>query len=291
MATRKKTPPVVLTREELIAKAIKDFDNHRWMTSEMIAPCVYDLKKGQTVYIGNLKNCVLVEPFFDGKAWVVEYSSTDNNYGNPITTDGHFGAWPASHMEINTNPGTDKDNLFVPYRRIQKLTSSFDAIVYMYLYTGMVCNPAYQRGYVWTPFDQEQLLSSIFERLEIGSFTLMRNHNFHNDTTSVVRNTIDGRSISIPRNNNQTIEIIDGQQRLTTMLRFWLGMIPFRGRYWSDLSNHDRHNFETTSISYYLVESDDITEKELLKMFLQANRGVPQSEEHLLKVRNLYEKL
>ena len=82
-----------MNREEKIAKAHIDFITLRELGYDIEVPDNRRLYTGDRVEIGNLENCIVVETSPDFKKVIVEYTRTDNNYGNPITTDGLIGGW------------------------------------------------------------------------------------------------------------------------------------------------------------------------------------------------------
>lgn len=50
----------------------------------------------------------------------------------------------------------------------------------------------------------------------------------------------------------------------------------------------DRNELQNTPIAFRLVDEGSVTKAEVIKLFLQANRGVPQQPEHLEKIQQLY---
>lgn len=241
----------------------------------LIAEPTQTFEIGQSVKIGNLRNCVVREVFADGKALVV-------NYGDSV------GAWWWFDC-INEHNGIESKFLRQQIRG-QISNSSIDSLIHMYSHDGFVCNHEYQRGYVWTPSDQEALIDSIFNRMTIGAFIFVRNHGYlHNENSGTVRYlTLHGTEVEIRKCDNFTNEIIDGQQRLTTLMMFILGKISYRGYKFQELPYEDKRGFLTTSISYRIIEEEQITRKERLELFLQVNRGVPQDASHLAKVQKLF---
>jgi hypothetical protein len=102
---------------------------------------------------------------------------------------------------------------------------------------------------------------------------------------------LDGETISIPKADDYSNVIIDGQQRLTTIAHFVLDKRPYKGVYYSMLNRCDQIEFMNHPIMWRTVDEDNVTEKEVVRMFLQSNRGVPQAPEHLAKVQALYESM
>lgn len=77
--------------------------------------------------------------------------------------------------------------------------------------------PPYQREYVWTDSDKEQLLDSIFMGSDIGKFTVR------------VLDDVEWFERQL------SYEIIDGKQRLMTLLNFYLNRFPYKGFYFDVL--------------------------------------------------------
>lgn len=92
--------------------------------------------------------------------------------------------------------------------------------------------PPYQREYVWTDSDKEQLLDSIFMGSDIGKFTVR------------VLDDVEWFERQL------SYEIIDGKQRLMTLLNFYLNRFPYKGFYYNGLSAKDRRTFLDHTISW-----------------------------------------
>ena len=124
-------------------------------------------------------------------------------------------------------------------------------------------NPDYQRDYVWTEEDEELLIDSIFLNADIGKFVLIR--------------TNDARYL---------YDILDGKQRLHTLIRFYENRFPYKGMYYNDLSPRDKNTFISHMISVGEIEETD--RKIILEQFLRLNRsGRKMDESHLRKVERM----
>ena len=291
MARKPKTldaPKAPLTRAENIAAATAEFFKFKNADPKLIATPNRFFKIGDSVRVGALDECVIADILFDGKAYVIQHLST------PTREDKNryerFGTW--WWLDVwSPNAFKSPDRLFQEGWRGGAIQSSMDSLLHIYTYDGLVCNPEYQRGYVWTDEDRNQLLDSIFDRMDIGKFVLVRNegYNHEGDHSLVKYKTITGEDVEIERCNNYCVEIIDGQQRLTTIIRFMLDLYEYRGRKYSNLNFHDRAEFDTFSVQYRLLREEEMTRKQILQMFMKVNRGVPQSPEHLERVRKMLE--
>jgi hypothetical protein len=188
---------------------------------------------------------------------------------------------------------TTVPRLFSTYQRHPALNTSLDGIIHYLHSGGIVCDPLYQRDYVWSEDNKDQLIESVFDRLDIGSFLFVRHAGYKHkgDATTKTYRTLMGTDVVIPRQDDYTVSIIDGQQRLTTLLDFYMDRRPYKGVYFSQLHPSDRHEFEDFSVMLRIIEEDKVSEKDIVRMFLQSNRGVPQTPEHLDKVRAMYESM
>lgn len=278
--TVKRVKYVEPTRAERIEQERQSLFEHA--TPLTIAPPNRWFTVGESVRYGNLANCVIIEVIGDGQAYIIEAdeSGRDVVKGTRCIRAAY---WCDVFKEYVVGLG----NFTKPRLLGHGVTTSFSSLYFMYVHHGLVCNPAYQRGYVWTDVDRTALLDTVYDHLEIGSFLLVRNAGYlhKDDVTPIEYVTLDGRSVSIPRNENYVTEIIDGQQRLTTLIRFMMDQFSYRGYSYSELPMGDRNHLDAFSVQYRLLESESVTEKDLLKLFLMVNRGVAQSEEHLASVR------
>lgn len=276
------------TIEEQIAIAKEQF--YRWDNTPMLLqpPPTRTFVKGEQVNIGNLKEVFIDEVLDNGMAYL--YHCTWHERDKPTTIQYRV-AWWFDIRKLTSTPNVPR--LMSEFRQHPAINSGLDSIIHYLVSGGIVCDPRYQREYVWTEQNKDALLESIFDRLDIGSFLFVSHSGYlhANDTTARLYKTIDGREVSIPRRDDYTTAIIDGQQRLTTILDFVLDRRPYKGLWFSDLNPRDRYEFEQTSVMFRIVNEENVTEKDVVRMFLQNNRGVPQAPEHLAKVQALYESM
>jgi len=85
--------------------------------------------------------------------------------------------------------------------------------------------------------------------------------------------------------------IVDGQQRLTTIWRYYTNQFKYNGKYYCELNPRDMFEIENTTVSLRIVEHEQYSEKDILNMFLKLNRGVPQDEAHLDSIKQKLESL
>jgi hypothetical protein len=147
------------------------------------------------------------------------------------------------------------------------LSSDVRGLISTVLSRGMEDSPDYQRGYVWTKLDKVRFLETVFERRDLGKFVFLEDGSYRSDT----------------------VEVLDGKQRLSALLDFYLGKISYNGVYWRELSKLDRLCFEGVGVQFVLIDKTQVKKSDLLRLFLDINcAGVPQTEEHLDYVRELY---
>ena len=279
-------------KRELETDWRKRFNDTNFVTVEMVPTPTRYFEVGDECQFGNLKDCVVGEVLYDGKAYRIDCVSVNTNYGKTIETPTVRYAW---WYDVDSRFVRDQhaSEMFVKYLPGQVVTSSIDSLFHIMSHSGLVCDPRYQRGYVWTEEDQHALIDSIFNRMNIGSLIFSRHsgylHKDKNETVTYIN--LDGDEIQVPREKDYTNAVIDGQQRVTTLWRFFTNKFPYRGVYYSDLHPHDRGEFNSTSISYRQFDEDDVPYKDVLRMFIQINRGVPQDESHLDKVKKQLDEL
>ncbi len=242
----------------------------------------------ETVSLGGLKDIQVKEILHNGKAYRLEYTRTDRDERrNPFSTR-MTGCWWWFDVDKMNFASRDADDLFTPRLPGQVSTTAIDSLVHMMAHNGIVCDPRYQRGYVWTLVDQENLIDSIFNHVLIGSLIFSRHsgYNYDGSDETVKYINLDGEEIEIPRRIDYTCAVIDGQQRLTTMWRFMTNQFTYRNRYWKELSFGDQGQFLSTLLSTRTFDEKDVPYEDVLRMFIKTNKGVPQDEKHLKAVSN-----
>ena len=266
-----KEPKVVipLTRDEQIQQAL-DKEQKSYLSRSSgnpfdIIPEVPEnryLKIGDNVEIGNLDSCVVCYITPDQKFVVVDYNNICNNYGNPISTP-NIGCWPWHSVFLADNIQRTK-LMLDDHTVINRFsTSGISSLIMKVLYFGVDSNPEFQRDYVWTEQDEVNLVDSIFHGRDIGKFIFLK--------------------YEWPRNDQ---DVLDGKQRLNAIIRFVTSQFKYKGFYWHELGRLDRHKFEDHLIQYAELDANKFNEADKLRLFLNVNiAGVPQSEEHLAKIK------
>lgn len=132
--------------------------------------------------------------------------------------------------------------------------------------SGVDLNTDYQRGLVWTPDQEIDLIISIFKNIDIGKFTLIR------------------RKFS--EELNHYYEMLDGKQRLTALCRFFEGRFKYMGRTFQQLHPRDQNHFQGYPISY--AECEPLTDEQKYRYFIKLNTtGQVIDPNHMEKVKKM----
>lgn len=132
---------------------------------------------------------------------------------------------------------------------------------------------------MWSSDDAQLLLDQVFDNQPIGSLAVVLNQD---------------------SDISHYCEIVDGRQRLTTLIRFVKGLFPYideHGRevYFCDMTKYDQSAFKKTKVPYYELSNENdgtVTDKQKVDFFYRVNfAGVPQSESHKKHLETLLEQL
>lgn len=264
-----------LTEAELIEKAFLMSSEQKSICLDYKMPQSRKLKIGDEVVMGGWKDAVVVaeHPEIEG-IYALRYTSVNHNYGKPIETPNQIGAqfWYEIYKKSDAIKSKESERIRVNsaaaiLKEMRAYTCSMDSILFRRLHSGLQDNPSFQRGYVWSLSDKENLLQSIFDGNPIGAFI------FGIDKSYQTKNQF----------------VIDGKQRLNAICEYYCSLIPFQGKYYHELNFEDAYAFSNVSIPVMEIDLSKYREKELIELFLVINKaGVPQAPEHL---NSLEEKL
>lgn len=230
----------------------------------------YSFEIGQEVKVGNLDNCIVKDIIVDKdnglQLYGIEFDARKNSNKNNTSIDNsgrEFGYWAWYNVRpvnvIKDTNLTKKDNIDIRF-----YNTTIESLLSKYYLHGLDLNPDYQRDYVWEDSDKESLIDSIFNGIEIGKFALIK-HDYSEDLL---------------------YEILDGKQRLTTLLDFYENRISYKGYYFNELSFMDKHTFLNTEVT--LGETSDLTKQEIYEYFVKLNTtGKSMDEEHLKKIKEM----
>ena len=229
----------------------------------------YQYDVDSNVKVGNHESIKIVGKYFDGRLYKVEFDveeqdSIGRKTGN-IVRDYNYYLW------FQLRPVATTKESFIRNQdvRLHFMHMMVDSIFSKKYFFGIDMDPDYQRGYVWTQEDKEKLIDSIFNNVDIGKFVFVHRRNYSDPDSPLY-------------------EVLDGKQRITALCEFYENKFPYKGKYYNDLSDRDKWHFCDYSVNVAEVEQAD--KATILKYFLMINTGGKAiSEEHLHKVRKLYE--
>lgn len=257
----KKSARKEITKINLKQAALEGYSYERaYHTAKQAGEPSYRFAVGDKVQVGYLLNCVVDEILEDGHMYLIRSGPNSDNYS--------CCAW------TNVRPlDDDKDTQFakrdsVLSRMHYSDRNMYSLLNYHYLF-GVDFNPDYQRGSVWDEEDREKLLDSIFAGREIGRFVFKQ--------LPFIRANDDGNYY----------EIVDGKQRMLTLLAFYENRFPYKGVFYNDLSVLDKNWFMDASIGVAELDQN-ATRAEVLEVFLALNEGgKPVAKEVLDHAREL----
>jgi hypothetical protein len=94
--------------------------------------------------------------------------------------------------------------------------------------------PPFQRDLVWTQAQEVAFVESAWLGLPLGTFCV---------------HEIDWEGNAKPKPFSGWL--IDGQQRLTALERYWCDEFPIMGFYWSELNRREKRRFEQVKFTHY----------------------------------------
>lgn len=261
-------------------KAVKELTEKEWLEREkecglneikdklnFINPPTYEFNIGDKVKFGNLKDATVDYISKDKKVYGLVCTRVNINHGNPYEDKTYMVvAWneirPLSILN-NVSNFTKNTNININFQN-----TTIESLIFEYYNFGINLDPEYQRGYVWDDKDRENLIDSIFNNIKIGEFAL--NHLSDKEWEE----------------KGFSYEIVDGKQRLSTLIAFYENRFPYKGYYFNDLSSADRYTFLNKNIS--VGKTRNLEKKDVLEYFLVLNRaGRCMDEEHLAKVEDM----
>lgn len=234
---------------------------------------------GEPIQVGNLTKFVVKEILLNGKLIMIEEISDNYNQTYELIEEKksislesnvrtyRIIAWHDlfKKKDLSEYPESlfANDNLNFSFYNM-----TIESLLTKQYYSGIEMNPDYQRELVWSHEDKLLLLDSIFNELDIGKFVFVQ-YPFDIDKPAY--------------------EILDGKQRLSTILDFYEDRIQYKGFYFSDLSPMDKRRFCGTQVVIGIVNERNISKEKIVKYFLKLNStGKPVSKDFLEDLRKRY---
>lgn len=181
--------------------------------------------------------------------------------------------------ERGAGPGVDLADINEPLRGSKSIDWSIAYLCDTILAEGQIdLDPDYQRGRVWTEQQQRAFVGHV---LEGGSMPDLW-----------MRVLKEGEATGQP----PFYECVDGKQRVLAMLAWWEGRIPAQlskengsREIWAE----DLSRSELTRLRLDIMPRVQLLEgysrKQILRVYLRLNRGIPHTEAELERVQALYE--
>ena len=223
-------------------------------------------KVGEDVVVshGGFISAEIIEILSEGVYNVyITYKTTKPYSTEEYTTDKNMvlGWWQIWKKAEDKAPNTLGKELF-----IQFMQQSLSSLIHKYFnHRGVDMNPTYQRGFVWTDKQKEELLDSIFNFIDIGKFVFVR----------------------LPYEpDSYSYQILDGKQKLKTIIDFYTDQFKYKGFYYSELPWEMKNVFYNKNISVGEVSDRTYDENLIKEYFIKLNTsGTPMSKEHLDKIK------
>lgn len=141
-----------------------------------------------------------------------------------------------------------------------------------------------QRGFVWTLLQKQQLVLSVLKRIELPSIAVI----------------IEKTHTTTERNVSMSTQVIDGKQRLSTMLAYYRNefALDYKGEevFYKDLDQPAQFLVWNFGFTFDIVYShvyadasgkDKITDKQKIAWFEMINfAGTPQDDQHLKDLKS-----
>lgn len=205
----------------------------------------YRFNPGDEVRHSGWDKCVVLADVA-GDGTIYKVSDTSCRKGRIETTE-HCVAWYSIRpLTAGKSNFSQNEDVCLSYSN-----TSIEELLAHHLNSGIDFEPVYQRGYVWTAKDRECLLDSIFMGADIGRFVLKY----------------------LEDNDDFDYEIVDGKQRLITLLDYYENRFAYRGVFFNELSTKDRRRFMEAPVAIAMIRNPNLPLKDTLRIFLLINRG------------------
>jgi len=138
--------------------------------------------------------------------------------------------------------------------------------------SGLVLNPEFQRGHVWTEKQQILYMEFVFRGGRTGKDLYFNYPSIHHH---------------VPKGSYNDYVCVDGLQRLTAIQKFFSSELKVFDSYFSEYTDRIRIFMNTIRIHI----NDLKTEEEVLKWYLEMNTGgTPHSESEIARVQAMLDR-
>jgi len=119
--------------------------------------------------------------------------------------------------------------------------------------------PEYQRDFVWSDEQKELLIDSIFRSIPIGNIFLNE------------------------RRGSPTYEVVDGQQRLTTIFKFLNDEFTYQGVLHSELPEEHQRRIDQYVIQTYITKYSKVSD--IIRLYYRLNwAGTEHTVDEMLEI-------
>ena len=266
MRKKKNTVTPEEMRKNILERELKDIRDCIEMGKQPLNPTRL-FKGGDRVRWGAHKEVYVREVFENGLYYLVESIGViPERNAQPINVL-HYMPW----QDIFPTDGRFDSSFHKEEKyRIQFSNSGIDSLIHMvYGNAGVDFDVDYQREHVWGMDEKLALIDSIFQNVDIGKFVFVRRS----------WNTI-----------GKLYEVLDGKQRLTTIIEYYEDRFPYKGYYFSQLSVRDKAAFKNHGVTIGYLENPD--KKSIFDAFIKLNTcGKPMDVAHIEKVKKMMNEL
>jgi hypothetical protein len=263
MATKKvQEAPLPQTYEERLAVEIASFQ--RSSKDHVIPTAAHNLQVGDLVQHGRYSEARIEDFLDDRRIVILSYEDKGERNGVPYDNQRRL---PLVRWWVHVHPlaPIEETRFMRPRIKAHYSPTKLDHFIKLIYMRGVIDNPDYQRDYVWTLEDKQRLIRSVFNRTDIGRFIF----------------------VELPVDNR--FEVIDGKQRLEALMEYYEGRFAYEGKTFHQLSWEDKFAFGDLNVEYAQIDAVSVKRSDILWLFLTVNTGgVPQTDEHVQKVREMY---
>lgn len=230
----------------------------------------YFFNIGDRVSWGNWDWVHILDVIENGKIYKILKITSKFSYGRYAGEE--ISIIYALWVDVRPYNNNDDKPIFLENKDIQFNYSQRDMYGLLHSFysdhAGIDCNPDYQRDLVWTQEQKISLIDSIFRNIDIGKFTFIK--------------------IPFEENRNYYLEVLDGKQRINTLIEFYECRFKYNGSTYNDLHQKDKNHFLGYNVSW--AETDPLTSEQKYRYFLKLNvGGTPIDKKHIDKVLKMWE--